>query len=268
MQAFFELMSLLILVAAGLTLIAGGLNALFDWNLALKIGGSQIPLPEDFTSVVFVALGLVVCSGLFFLLADLKRPFRFLKQHRRSALAGLGVGVAIAIIAVPRALPNFFLELAVQSGDSEKAEAMLEQRDYPVEVLDDLTYWALKNEDYDVAQLMFDQGADINHRRGEFESTLLHDATTFFAPTATDFLLEQGVDVNAQDDLGRTALHVLMTYRANNVEGADEAQILTLTEKLLAAGADATVASQAGETAATLAENNGYEQVVQLLQGG
>lgn len=268
MQAFFELMSLLILIAAGLTLIAGGLNAIFDWNLALKIGGSQIPLPEDFIGVVFVTLGLVFCSGLFFLLADFKRPIRFLNQHRRSALVLLGVGVAIAIIAVPRALPNFFLELAVQGGDSEKAEAMLEQRKYPVEVLDNLTYWALKNEDYEVAQLMFDQGADINHRREEFGSTLLHDAVTFFAATATDFLLEQGIDVDAQDDLGRAALHMLMTYRANNVAEADEAQILAMTEKLLAAGADANVASQAGETAVTLAESNGYDQVVQLLQGG
>ncbi|MGK7888776.1 MAG: ankyrin repeat domain-containing protein [Leptolyngbyaceae cyanobacterium] len=266
MKAFLELISLLVLIAAGITFVAGSLNQLFDWNLALQIGGSTIPLPEDFVGVVAVAIALALLSGLCFLLADLKRPLRFLGQYRMASLGGLAVAIALLIIGAPRVLPNLFLELAVQGNDSAKAQAMLEQRSYPPAVLSELTYWSLKHEDYALTEMMFEQGADINHRRGEFESTLLHDAVNFFAPAATDFLLDRGIDPNAQDTLGRTALHVLITYRANHMVGMAEPEILSLAKSLVAAGADATLTDESDQTAIALADSKGYDTVVQFLR--
>ncbi|NJN72599.1 MAG: hypothetical protein HC799_07180 [Limnothrix sp. RL_2_0] len=143
---------------------------------------------------------------------------------------------------------------------------MLAKRDYPDEVLNDLTYWSLINEDYGLTETMFEQGADINHRRGEFNTTLLHNAMLYFPATATDFLLEKQIDLDAQDDLGRTAFHHLISYRENNIEGATEADILAIAEKLITAGADSDIADQNDQTALTLAETKGYDSIVQLLQ--
>lgn len=266
MQAFLELMGVLILIAAGLTFIAGSLNALFGWDLALKIGGSTIPLPDDFTGVVAGAVILLLLGGLCFLLANLQRSFAFLRRRRRSAFALVVVTVAVLVIGLSQLFPDLSLELAVQEGNSAAAQAMLQERQYPPSVLSDLTYWSLQNQDYVLTQMLFDQGADIHHRRGEFNSTLLHDAATFFDPSATDFLLEKGIDVNAQDSRGRTALHLLITYRGSGAEKLDQSQLLAMVKGLVAAGADSNLADQAGETPLTLAKAKGYDAMIQVLQ--
>ncbi|MBE9030362.1 ankyrin repeat domain-containing protein [filamentous cyanobacterium LEGE 11480] len=266
MKAFVQLMGLLTLIAAGMTLITGSLNAIFDWDLGLKIGGSSIPLPPDFFSVVAVALLLVIIGGLFFLIADAKRVFRFIRRYRWRVLIGLATTIAVLVIGFPYAMPNLSLELAVQEGDSAKAQAMLDQRQYPTAVLNDLTYWSLKNQDFILTKKMLDRGADINHRRGEFKSTLLDAAVHFFDPSATEFLIQQGIDLNAQDSLGRTALHTLITYRRTNVTGADEAQILALVKQLVTAGANPKIENQAGKTPLQLAQDMQYNTIVEFLK--
>lgn len=40
-------------------------------------------------------------------------------------------------------MPHWFLEGAIQAGDSAKSQALLEERDYPPGVLNPLLYWGL-----------------------------------------------------------------------------------------------------------------------------
>lgn len=266
MKDILRFISQIFLIFAGLFIVTGTLNTLFGWSLEFKVHNSRSPLPENWSDTISSTTAMLLFSGLFLLLADMKRVLQFLNRHRRPVFVLLGVGVAIAAISLQRFLPILFLEFAVQGGDSEKAQAMLERRDYPVDVLEHLTYSALDNGDYEVARMMFEQGADVNHRRGEFDLTLLHSAVLFFAPEATDFLIDQGIEVNAQDSLGQTALYVLISSRAEHTN-ADEAEILAMAESLLAAGADPNLPSERGETAITVAERDGNESLVQLLQG-
>ncbi|NJN72598.1 MAG: hypothetical protein HC799_07175 [Limnothrix sp. RL_2_0] len=120
MQAFLDLIAILLVFAAALTFVSGSLNALFGWNLGLRIGGSSIPLPEDFVSVVAIAIALIILSGFFFVVADFKRAGRFIKKYKWFVLSGLAVTVAIAAIATAQFAPNLALELAVQGATQKK----------------------------------------------------------------------------------------------------------------------------------------------------
>ena len=142
MRDIFKLIGQIFLIFAVLFLVAGTLNTLFDWSLEFRTFGSRSPLPENWADTMSSTIAMLLFGGLFFLLADMKRVLQLLKRHRRWALALLGVAVAIAAISLQRFLPILFLEFAVQGGESEKAQATLERREYPVEVLEQLTYSA------------------------------------------------------------------------------------------------------------------------------
>ncbi len=159
------------------------------------------------------AIALAILGAIFYALGNLKRTWALLRRYRWFMLIGLALTTALIIIGIPMAMPNLMLEIAVQDGNSAKAQSLLQKRDYPDEVLNDLLYWSLKSDDQTVTQMMIDQGADIHQRQGEFNATLLHNAVAFMPASATDVLLEKGIDVNAQDDHQRNALHSLGLVR-------------------------------------------------------
>lgn len=266
MPAFLQLMGVLTSLAAGMTLIAGSLNALFSWNLALKIGGSAIDLPTDFTEVVIVSVLLALLGGLFYGLGNIDRVLDWVRRYRWRVLVGLATTVTLVIIGTSTLLPGLSLELAIQGGNSAKAQTLLQKRDYPPELLSDLLYWSLIEEDTTVAQMLLDKGADINHRRGEFAASLLHDAVLFMPASATDFLLSNNINVNAKDSYDRNALHSLLKSRASNT-AADEAEVLDLTRQLVMAGVDVTAVNSFDETPLDIAKEQGYETVMGYLAG-
>ena len=258
-------MGILTGLAAGMVLLLGSLNALFGWSLALKIGGSVAELPTDFTEVVILSVVLALLGGLFYGLGNIDRVFDWVRRYRWRVLAGLATVVALAIVGTAQIMPTIALELAVQGGNSAKAQTLLQQHSYSPDTLNHLLYWSLQEEDTTVTQLMLDQGADLNHRRGEFDTTLLHQAVLFMPASTTEFLLANGSDVNAKDTYDRNALHELLNRRADTL-AASEAEILALTQQLVTAGIDTTAVNAFDKTPLTLAEEQGYTTVVAYLQ--
>ena len=261
-------MAIFTLIAAGWTFIIGSLNHLFGWNLALKIGGSVMGTPpDDFVGLIITTLALAIIAGVFWVLGNLRRSLQLLRQYRWFVLAALVVLTAATIIGIRLTAPNLALELAVQEGNSTKAQTLLAKHDYSPEVLEELLYWSLQNEDYVVSQTLLDQGADINHLRGEFQGTLLHNTVHFFSPSVLKFLLEKGADANVQDTLGRTALHSLIGYRARITDGTTtETEILAMAEILVSHGANLALQDQAGKTPLDLAQAEQYTQVARFLE--
>ncbi len=265
MQAFLQLSGLITWYITGTIFIIGGLNALFGWNLALKSYGSSIDIPSDFTEVVIITVVLAVLGSILSGLGHIDRVLDWIRSHRWTVLIGLAAVALLTTVGLSKVLPNLTLEFAIQGGNSAKAQALLQKHDYSLEVLDNLIYWSLMEEDPIVSQMMLDQGADINHRRGEHNSTLLHSAVLFMPVSATEFLLANNIDVNMKNTFDFNALHSLLKYRADNMT-ADEAEILLLTQQLVTAGIDTTPATSLDETPLDIAQDQGYETVVAYLK--
>lgn len=86
-------------------------------------------------------------------------------------------------------------------------------------------------------------------------NTHLHNAVREGAkPFVIEFLLERGVDLNARNEFGETALLIA----ARDGRGA-------LVEILLNNGADPNIPTKAGYSALTMAKDNGHANVAERL---
>ena len=133
------------------------------------------------------------------------------------------------------------------------------------------------------------EGADVNVRDKEHNETPLMLAVRFADPAMVQLLLDAGSEVNARDDLGRTALfHAPVSsevFEALHSAGADvharddegntilmrkvsESASLADVEELLARGVDQGVKNQAGETALDIAESLGLVKIVERFRVG
>ncbi|MEM1291672.1 MAG: hypothetical protein AAGH67_09375 [Cyanobacteria bacterium P01_H01_bin.162] len=266
MQAFFQLLSVITWYVAGLVFVAGSLNALFDLNLGLKAAGASTDaLPSDFSTIVILTIFTLLLGAVFYVLGNFRQVLRVMRRYRWPLLGGLALITALTVGGVSLAMPNLMLEMAVQGGDSAKAQSLLQKRDYSEETLNYVLYWAVESEDYVVSEMMLEQGADINHRRGEGDNTLLNYAVMYFPASSTDFLLTQGIDVNVVDEFGTNALHDLLNYRENNVT-TDEAEILALAQQLVDAEIDTELTNTFGDTPLSIAQDQGYETVAAYLE--
>ena len=116
--------------------------------------------------------------------------------------------------------------------------------------------FAARKGDQDTAQLLIEQGAQVNSSHADFGPPLVIAAAAGFEEMAI-FLLEQGADPNGSDANGMTALHYAMRDGlkkihdlkiANKTADQDQNSLLPgrnlhkLTETLLARGADPNAA--------------------------
>ena len=96
-------------------------------------------------------------------------------------------------------------------------------------------HWAARQSSYACAQVLLENGADVNAVHPSLGWTPLHWATDL---EVIRLLGDHGADINAQDRKGRTALHIA-TYDSKRA----------LAEGLLALGPDTTVQNKSGKTA-------------------
>jgi hypothetical protein len=102
-------------------------------------------------------------------------------------------------------------------------------------------------------RMLLDDGVDIDAGDADGQ-TALHWAASNGHEAVVRLLLEKGADLTAKDILGWTALHVA-------ARSGHEAVVRLLLEN----GADIATESESGWTALHLAASNGHEAVVRLL---
>lgn len=64
----------------------------------------------------------------------------------------------------------------------------------------------------DIAKLLIEHGAILNHQNSEGE-TLLFESVVFFRDDFIEFLLKSGIDLNLRDNKGRSVFHMAVMHR-------------------------------------------------------
>ena len=161
-------------------------------------------------------------------------------------------------------------------------------RDVPQKVLNRGLIIALMRESREILKLLLDMGADIN-AKGGFGETVLTSAARYFDVDVVYFLLDNGADINVADNFGGTVLLYLASQ--GNVEavksliekGADVNAVNCMGSTilmrlishnapnevikiLLEKGANVTAMDCYFQTALSLAEKKGDEELIQILK--
>ena len=263
-----ELINRMLIFVAIFILILGGINAIFDTNLGIKIGAERIALPEDFIGVVFGSVALLILSALLSLGLNFKKIVGRIKAEPLkvggATFAGLIAAGIVGYLGVLQ-LSGGRLPLAVGRGDFDAVQSILAENEFDQTTLDDSLYQAVANGDYDIAEALIEHGADVDHTFGEFDSPLLHAAVLWYEVGATEFLLQQGADPNKVDSLGRSPMVEAVLYRAQSHSEASQNEATDIVIALLAAGADPNLAADNGDTPVEIAERYGYANIIAKL---
>jgi uncharacterized protein len=114
--------------------------------------------------------------------------------------------------------------------------------------------------DVEVLQCLQAAGIDLHAGEPQYQDTLLHWAVTLDDDRPLAWLIEMGLDVNAQNQFGRTPLNFAISGTPQN-----SGRALKYAGMLLTAGALANLADKDGDAPLHLAARSGMPEVVEML---
>lgn len=120
--------------------------------------------------------------------------------------------------------------------------------------LDETLFSAIDSDDIKLVKAALIEGASINARNNRHETPLVRLAWMRDKVEMFELLLRSGVDINAQDKWGCTALHHVAYFNYDNI-----------VKLLLEYGADYLLKNSDGDTALNLAEKNNSVEAIKIL---
>jgi ankyrin repeat protein len=106
----------------------------------------------------------------------------------------------------------------------------------------------------EIAQLLIDNGADVN-QKGHYNQTPIFDAVAHGYVPGVEFLIKNGANVNAKSTLGETPLIRALLYKNPDV-----------AKLLIENGAETFVSDQFGRSPLSIAEKNGFNDIVERIK--
>jgi len=123
---------------------------------------------------------------------------------------------------------------------------------------DNLTFLqAAAKGDVEAVKELLDKGVDVNAVvEGHSDLNALMVAALNRHSEVVEVLLAEGADVNARDEKGWSAL--MVATMENQIE---------MVKSMLEMGADVNIRSDEGRTALDIAEDNGFDEIAEMLSG-
>jgi len=143
------------------------------------------------------------------------------------------------------------LAVLIIIGGCETTPKTQEERE---DVNQEVFFQAVKSGDYAEVKRLIEEGADVNAQNNDGWTALMW-ATHYGYPEFAKLLIDKGADINAQNNKGLTALGTA------SVRGKTKAAKLLIEE-----GADINVQDTWGHTALEWALREGYPEIAELLR--
>ncbi len=176
-------------------LLLGGVAAIVsdfaDWDLALGIGGSAIPVPKDrYAGIFFLVLG----GGLYGLLRLWDRIVAAVRANKVILLAAAAlvvVGLLIGGKALVTALDGGPAVSAAMNGDTEALESLFAAGEVDPDDHGAMMSWAAQHGDLPTLRLLLEHDLDPNGTRPD-GTPAFKMACHYGGPEAVDLLKSAG----------------------------------------------------------------------------
>lgn len=152
-------------------LLLGGVAAivsdLADWDLALGVGGSAVPVPKDLYAGIFF---IMLSGGLYGVLRMWSRMVAAAKANKKVLLVGVALvvlGLAIGGKALVTALDGGPAVSAAMNGDVETLEALFDAGEVDPNDHGAMMTWAAQHGDLPTLRLLLEHDVDPNGTRAD-----------------------------------------------------------------------------------------------------
>lgn len=176
-------------------LLLGGVAAIVsdfaDWDLALGIGGSAIPVPKDRYAGIFF---LMLSGGLYAVLRLWDRLVAAARANKVVLLAGAAlvvIGLLIGGKAMITALDGGPAVSAAMNGDTDTLEALFDAGEVDPEDHGAMMAWAAQHGDLPTLRLLLEHELDPNGTRPD-GTPAFNMACHYGGPEAVDLLKSAG----------------------------------------------------------------------------
>lgn len=257
-----------IFIALPVILILGAINAVFELDGPMRIGGIQTAgLGSDFGLVLRIAFAFAALGAVLAVLRHGGAIWRWLKS--RPVVGGL-VGLVFVLlvtawlISIFRKSPGEQLALAIGDANLDRVQTVLGRNEFEISYLDLQLSRSVEEGKFEIATALIVEGADVNRAKDFGDYPLLISTIIFGEKDAILFLIEQGADPNQIDEIGRTPLITLITSRLA-MENINKADSVVVAKALLAAGADPALTDDLGKSAKDYAKSREVQELLVLF---
>lgn len=191
MKNFALLVAWLLVPALLMAGVGAVVSDLFDWDLALGVGGSAIAIPQDrYVGVSFMVLAGALAAALHFG----GRVLDFMKAHKLPFVAAgvlAALGLALFGSALVESLDGGPAVVAAMDGDTARLEALFEAGEVDESDYGRMLCWTAQRGHVDTLNLLLERGVNPDTPRDDGASAMSL-ACSYGGPAAVDALEAAG----------------------------------------------------------------------------
>lgn len=234
MRFLLSILARFFFVTSVVIFIGGLANSIFDSKMVLRINPNPIELPTDFLGTFFSTFILLVISGIFWFLSDIRSSIKKMKGNIRTTLTLFGC-TAIAIILIVTNI-NFIqgvdLHPYIYNNDLPGLQKVIHEGKVKNRELNNTLDTAIVQNKSALVPVLLDAGAEINLQSRILKTTPLMQAAVFGNLYIIEILLQYGADVNMIEESSGKNAAMMAVFSRNfyNDKEKNEEEVLKIIQ--------------------------------------